>query len=86
MEAAKGKPTVSPITEATKSRQLTDPVVIGIAAGVLGYVMGSGQWDFVRQRAGKVAKSLGSLTMFYLYDSFKKHNPQLFSEQNRVTH
>ncbi len=85
-EAAKGKPIVSPSMDVSPTRQLTDPIVVSIAAGVLGYVVGSGQWNLVRRGAGKIAQSLGNLTMLYLYDSFRRHNPQLFNEKTRMTH
>jgi hypothetical protein len=60
--------------------------VIGAGAFFLGFVVGSGRWNWFGKEAGKIASGLGSIALNYISKSFQEHNPNLFSERTRMTH
>lgn len=64
----------------------SDPIVIGAGAFFLGFVIGSGRWNWFGKEAGKIASSLGTLALNSIAKSFQEHNPNLFSERSRMTH
>jgi hypothetical protein len=63
-----------------------DPLVIGVSALILGYVIGSGRWKWLGQELSKIAGSIGSLAVNSLSESVQERNPQLFERRSRVTH
>ncbi len=69
-----------------KNRGFSDPLVIGAGALILGFMIGSGRWEWLSRGATKIAGSLGNLALVSLFHSFQEHNPDLFDEQHRVTH
>ena len=64
-----------------KPLQYNDPLVIGAGALVLGYVLGSGRWDWLGRGLTRVAGSLGTFAVSYLGESFQQRNSELFSNR-----
>jgi hypothetical protein len=61
-----------------------EPVLLGAGALMLGYVIGSGKWDWLARSTGKIVESLGSLALDYLSHSFQEQNPQLFRREQKI--
>ena len=68
-------------SERTRSTPLNDPVVLGVGAFVLGYVIASGRWHWLGQNMSKIAQDMGSMSLRYIVESFQKSNPDLFSKK-----
>lgn len=64
-----------------KSLRYDDPLVIGAGALVLGFVIGSGRWDWFGRGLTQVASSLGSYALNSLSESFQNQNPHLFDRR-----
>jgi hypothetical protein len=66
----------------------SDPLVLGIGAFAVGFVVGSGRWDWFGKELGRLAQSLGTLALEYVSNSIHEHNPDLFKgdQTTRVTH
>jgi hypothetical protein len=77
--------TLNPVDNANSSR-FNDPMVLGLGAFFVGFIVGSGRWNWFGKEAGRLANSLGTLALGYVTQSFQEHNPQLFSKSDRVTH
>ena len=67
-------------TRSSRTVRYDDPMIIGAGALVLGYVIGSGRWNWLGRGLTQVAGSLGAFAVNYLVDSFQHHNPQFFNE------
>jgi hypothetical protein len=67
--------------KSSQSTPISDPVLLGVGALVLGYVIGSGKWQWLGQNLGKVAQDMGNMSLQYLVESFQKKNPDLFSNK-----
>ena len=69
-----------------KSVHYNDPLVIGAGCLALGVVIGSGRLNWLARETGRLAGSLGTLTLNYLAYAFQDRNPQLFPRRTRITH
>lgn len=62
-----------------------NPLVIGTGALILGYVIGTGRWNWLTRGITHVAGSLGTIALNYFVDSFQERNPQIFKNREIFT-
>jgi hypothetical protein len=73
-------------SDAEKPKNLSDSMLIGAGAFVVGYVIGAGKWDWFGRETSKIAGSLGALAWSTISQSVQNQYPQWFGGTGRTIH